>query len=173
MRLNRVESFYAFSQRRKPLQGAAGHGHSQPPCRGDRLQPRTPCKGAVDCDKAPCKGAVDCDKAPCKGAPARGHAAGVVANGLQTATRGQSTRGDRLRVRRPQEGSLQAEAPPARATASSGSACRGGAHGGADRRGGRPLAEWLPAGKGSRRLCRGSSGDDVVRVKEGVTFLKR
>ncbi|RZR92103.1 hypothetical protein BHM03_00020352 [Ensete ventricosum] len=45
---------------------------------------------------------------------------------------------------------------------------RGSAHGAVDRRGGRPLAEWLPAGKGSRRLRRGNNGgDDVVRVKEG------
>ncbi|RZR72678.1 hypothetical protein BHM03_00015746 [Ensete ventricosum] len=35
----------------------------------------------------------------------------------------------------------------------------GDAGGGANRRGGRPLAEWLPAGKGSHRLRRGSSGD--------------
>ncbi|RRT31115.1 hypothetical protein B296_00051136, partial [Ensete ventricosum] len=34
--------------------------------------------------------------------------------------------------------------PPARATASNDSACRGGARGGAGRRGSRPLAEWLP-----------------------------
>ncbi|RWW03714.1 hypothetical protein GW17_00033104, partial [Ensete ventricosum] len=30
----------------------------------------------------------------------------------------------------------------------------------AGRRGCRPLARWLPAGKGSRCLCRGNSGDD-------------
>ncbi|RWV79209.1 hypothetical protein BHE74_00049006 [Ensete ventricosum] len=51
--------------------------------------------------------------------------------------------------------------PPARAAASSDNACKGGPRGGADRRGGRPLAEWLPAGKGS------SDDGDVVRVKEG------
>ncbi|RWV79346.1 hypothetical protein GW17_00059530, partial [Ensete ventricosum] len=50
-------------------------------------------------------------------------------------------------------------------------ACRGGAcghgllrlasmGGGAGRRGDRPLAGWLPLGKGSRRLRMGSSGDD-------------
>ncbi|RRT32729.1 hypothetical protein B296_00052981 [Ensete ventricosum] len=33
--------------------------------------------------------------------------------------------------------------------------------GAVDRRGGRPLAGWLPTGKGSRRLHRGSSGDDT------------
>ncbi|RZS22823.1 hypothetical protein BHM03_00055648 [Ensete ventricosum] len=42
-------------------------------------------------------------------------------------------------------------------------ASRGGS---ADRRGGRPLAGWLPATKGSRCLRRGSDGG-VVRVKEG------
>ncbi|RWW40962.1 hypothetical protein BHE74_00053591 [Ensete ventricosum] len=47
---------------------------------------------------------------------------------------------------------------PARVVASS--AC-----GGASRMGGRPLAEWLPAGKGSRRLRSDSGG--TVRVKEG------
>ncbi|RWV84390.1 hypothetical protein GW17_00053894 [Ensete ventricosum] len=55
---------------------------------------------------------------------------------------------------------------PGRAAASSGNACRGGARGGADHRGGRPLAEWLLTGKGSRRLRRGSSGGcGAVRVK--------
>ncbi|RWW06402.1 hypothetical protein GW17_00030272 [Ensete ventricosum] len=58
--------------------------------------------------------------------------------------------------------------PPARAAASNNSACRGDARGGVGRKGGHPLAEWLPAGKGSRRLCRGSSGDGgAVRMKEG------
>ncbi|RWV85574.1 hypothetical protein GW17_00052626 [Ensete ventricosum] len=57
--------------------------------------------------------------------------------------------------------------PPARATASNGSACRGDARGGAGRRGCCPLAEWLPAGKGNRRLRRGNIGCGVVRVKEG------
>ncbi|RWW39008.1 hypothetical protein BHE74_00055702, partial [Ensete ventricosum] len=76
--------------------------------------------------------------------------------------------GDRLRVRRPQEDSLRVEAPPARVVASSDSACKGDACGGADRRGGRHLAEWLPTGKGSRRLHRGNNGGSgVVRVKEG------
>ncbi|RRT33218.1 hypothetical protein B296_00004753 [Ensete ventricosum] len=39
--------------------------------------------------------------------------------------------------------------------------------GGAGRRGGRPLAGQLLVAKGSRRLRRGSSGGDAVRVKEG------
>ncbi|RWW57544.1 hypothetical protein BHE74_00035660 [Ensete ventricosum] len=57
---------------------------------------------------------------------------------------------------------------PTRATASNGSACMGGARGGVSRRGGRPLAEWLQAGKGSRGLRRGSNdGGDTVMVKEG------
>ncbi|RWV98423.1 hypothetical protein BHE74_00005726 [Ensete ventricosum] len=57
---------------------------------------------------------------------------------------------------------------PARATASSGNACRGSARGGVGHRGVRPLAEWLPAGKSSRRLHRGSSGGGgAVRVNEG------
>ncbi|RWV99997.1 hypothetical protein GW17_00037060, partial [Ensete ventricosum] len=67
-----------------------------------------------------------------------------------------------------QESSLRAEATSVRAVANSSSACRGGARGGAGRRGGRPLAEWLPMGKGNCRLRRGSSGGSgAVRVKEG------
>ncbi|RWV90285.1 hypothetical protein GW17_00047531 [Ensete ventricosum] len=77
---------------------------------------------------------------------ARGYAARAAANGLQMAARGQPV------------------ASPQGATDYGGDA-----HGGAGRRGGRPLAEWLLAVKGSRRLRRGSSdgGDDAVRVKEG------
>ncbi|RZS05266.1 hypothetical protein BHM03_00035735 [Ensete ventricosum] len=87
------------AKRRKPLQGAARHGHGQSPCRGGRLRPGPARKRAT---------------------PARGHAAGAAANGLQTTARGQPIRGGRLRVRRPQEGSLRAEAPPARAAACKG-----------------------------------------------------
>ncbi|RWW64060.1 hypothetical protein BHE74_00028726, partial [Ensete ventricosum] len=39
---------------------------------------------------------------------------------------------------------------------------------GASRRGGRPLVGWLPAGKGSRRLCRGNDGDDGTEGETGV-----
>ncbi|RRT31313.1 hypothetical protein B296_00053054 [Ensete ventricosum] len=42
-----------------------------------------------------------------------------------------------------------------------------GPEGSADHRGGRPFARQLPATKRSRRLRRGSSGNGVVRVKEG------
>ncbi|RWW37531.1 hypothetical protein BHE74_00057340 [Ensete ventricosum] len=42
------------------------------------------------------------------------------------------------------------------------STCRGGV----DRKGDRPLAGWLPAGKGSRRLRRGGDVGDAVRVRE-------
>ncbi|RRT37495.1 hypothetical protein B296_00045520 [Ensete ventricosum] len=38
---------------------------------------------------------------------------------------------------------------------------------GVGHKGGRPLAGRLPTVKGSCRLCRGSDGDDTVRVKEG------
>ncbi|RWV77806.1 hypothetical protein GW17_00061319 [Ensete ventricosum] len=73
------------------------------------------------------------------------HTAGAAANGLRTVARGQPVRGDRLRVRRP-----------------------GDAHGGDGRRGGRPLAEWLPTSKGNCHLRRGSSdGSGAMRVKEG------
>ncbi|RWW53526.1 hypothetical protein BHE74_00039982 [Ensete ventricosum] len=62
--------------------------------------------------------------------------------------------------------------PTGRGTANSGSgsgsACRGSPRGVAGYRGGRLLAEWLPAGKGSRRLRRGSSGSGgAVWVKDG------
>ncbi|RWV76960.1 hypothetical protein GW17_00062281, partial [Ensete ventricosum] len=112
---------------RKPLQGAVGHGHGQPPCRGGQLQPRPPCKGAARASHPRPRHRGCCQRS---------------ADGC------------------PQEGSRP------RVAASSGSAYKGGARGGAGRRGGRPLAEWLPTGKGSRRLRRGSS-DGVVRVKEG------
>ncbi|RZS04711.1 hypothetical protein BHM03_00035083 [Ensete ventricosum] len=44
-----------------------------------------------------------------------------------------------------------------------------------DRRGGRPLAGRLSAGKGSHRLCRGSDDDDTegARGKLGFPFVKR
>ncbi|RWV95353.1 hypothetical protein GW17_00042028 [Ensete ventricosum] len=45
--------------------------------------------------------------------------------------------------------------------------------GGAGRRGGRPLAGWLPTEKGSCRLCRGSGGGGTVRVKEGWGIFLR
>ncbi|RWW15776.1 hypothetical protein GW17_00020369, partial [Ensete ventricosum] len=48
--------------------------------------------------------------------------------------------------------------------AASPAANRGGS---ASRRGGRPLAGWLPIAKGNRRLRRGSGDDGAVRVKEG------
>ncbi|RWW36814.1 hypothetical protein BHE74_00058124 [Ensete ventricosum] len=51
-----------------------------------------------------------------------------------------------------------------RAPAASPAASRGGS---VSRKGGRPLAGWLPAGKGSRRMCRGSDGDNT-EGKEGL-----
>ncbi|RZS19746.1 hypothetical protein BHM03_00052179 [Ensete ventricosum] len=66
--------------------------------------------------------------------------------------------------------------PPARAAARKGASRQGlppasspaaSRGGGAGCRGGRPMAGWLPAAKGSHRLRRGSGGDGVVRVKEG------
>ncbi|RRT73776.1 hypothetical protein B296_00027394 [Ensete ventricosum] len=44
---------------------------------------------------------------------------------------------------------------------------------GAGHRGDRPLAGRLPTAKGSRRLCRGSGGDDAMRVKEGWGIFLR
>ncbi|RZS22926.1 hypothetical protein BHM03_00055763 [Ensete ventricosum] len=82
MRLNRIESFYAFllhflsegspfkgqpgMATTNPLAGAASYSQAppargrpaaaRPPARGDRLQPRPPCRGAAGCGQAPCKG---------------------------------------------------------------------------------------------------------------------
>ncbi|RRT53114.1 hypothetical protein B296_00039242 [Ensete ventricosum] len=58
--------------------------------------------------------------------------------------------------------------PPIRAVAHGGSAYRGDARGGADRRGGHPLTGWLPTGKGNRCLRKGGDDGDTMRVrKEG------
>ncbi|RZR75439.1 hypothetical protein BHM03_00057789, partial [Ensete ventricosum] len=71
-----------------------------------------------------------------------------------------SHRGDTHKVDRLQ-GTGKGLPPAAYPTASRGS--------GVDRRGGCPLAGWLPAGKGSRRLRRGSSdGDDGVEGARGL-----
>ncbi|RZS04222.1 hypothetical protein BHM03_00034518 [Ensete ventricosum] len=156
-----------FSQLKKPLQGAVGHGHGQPPAgatdysqgpptrggllwqgplqRGGQLRPGPARKGAVPANDQTAGAAARVWSAvarcPQGAAAARCHAVGGVANGLQMAAHGQPTWGGRL---------------------------QGDARGGAGRRGGCPLAEWLPVGKGSRDLHRGSSGDGgAVRVKEG------
>ncbi|RZR91404.1 hypothetical protein BHM03_00019515 [Ensete ventricosum] len=65
-------------------------------------------------------------------------------------------RAQRLAARRPQRG--LAAGRQQGATASRGND--------SSRRGGRPLARWLPAGKCSCRLCRGSDGD--VEGERGV-----
>ncbi|RWV87873.1 hypothetical protein GW17_00050093 [Ensete ventricosum] len=149
------------------LQGVIGCGQG-PLQRGDRLRPGPVRKGAAPARGqtagAATRGWSAVARRPQGATAARDHAAEAAVNGQQTTARGQPTRGDRLRVRRSQEGSLRAEAPPARAAA-----CRGGDHGGVGRRGGRPLAEWLLMGKGNRRQRRGSndSGGGAVRVKEG------
>ncbi|RRT59522.1 hypothetical protein B296_00010565 [Ensete ventricosum] len=69
------------------------------------------------------------------------------------------------------KGWLTATRPPTRdghprawAATTSPTASRGG---NAGRRGGRPLAGWLPVTKGSCLLCRGNGSGDAVRVKEG------
>ncbi|RWV81784.1 hypothetical protein GW17_00056767 [Ensete ventricosum] len=95
-------------------------------------------------------------------APARDQTAGAAARGWPAI------------ARRPQ-GAAAAHGHAAGATtnglqtAARGQPARGGgARGGAGRRDGRPLAEWLPAGKGSRLLRRGSNGGGgAVTVKEG------
>ncbi|RZS24959.1 hypothetical protein BHM03_00058094, partial [Ensete ventricosum] len=102
--------------RRKPLQGAAAHGHGQLPCRGDWL---ATCKGVVGCSQDPhAKGRPAASRANRQGGNARrgqtvgaaargrpaatrhpqgavavyGHSVGAAANGLQTAARGQPAR---------------------------------------------------------------------------------
>ncbi|RZS20551.1 hypothetical protein BHM03_00053081 [Ensete ventricosum] len=204
MRLNRIESFYAFLLRFRsegsPCKGQPGMATTSPLARvvghlqgGDRLQLRPPYRGAADCDQAPCKGRPAVAKAPmqrggllwqsplqrggrlwpvlarkggdarprpdCKGSCPR------VAGCRAAPARG----GSRPRPRR--RGFCQRSADgrprPAHKGRSTVGRCQGGARGGVGRRGGRPLAEWLPAGKGSRRLHRGSGSGGAVRVKEG------
>ncbi|RRT79728.1 hypothetical protein B296_00021063, partial [Ensete ventricosum] len=87
----------------------------------------SPLVGVASCSKGPhAKGRPTAARPLAKGQPAmaraspqgaataRSHAAGAAANGLQTVARSQPGRGDRLWVRRPQEGSLRVEAPPTR-----------------------------------------------------------
>ncbi|RWW23145.1 hypothetical protein GW17_00012620 [Ensete ventricosum] len=93
--------------------------------RGGRLRLGPARKGAAPARgqtaRAAARGWSAAARRPQGAAAARGHAAGAAANSLQTVAHGQPARGDRLRVRRPQEGSLRAEASPARAAA-----CKGG-----------------------------------------------
>ncbi|RWW48444.1 hypothetical protein BHE74_00045488 [Ensete ventricosum] len=162
---------------------------ARPPARGDRLQPMPPCKGAVGCGQGqPTRGRRPPAAKP-QGQPPKG---GRLQRGARKGQQSPVATSQGLLpmvCRRPPAVSPQGAAdyrfdarrkaackqrhrseglPPARATASNSSACTSDAHGGADCRGGRLLVEWLSAGKGSRRLHRGSSGgDDAVRVKEG------
>ncbi|RWW06709.1 hypothetical protein GW17_00029943 [Ensete ventricosum] len=162
---------------------------ARPHARCGRLQPRPPCKGAADCDQGQpargqrppvvrpqghppgggrllrdaCKGRQPLAAMPQGLLPTvcrRPHAAnpqGATDYGFDA--RRKVAYGQRHR---------QQGLPPRRVAASSGSAYRGGACGGAGRSGGRPLAEWLSTGKGSRCLRRGNTGGGgAVRVKEG------
>ncbi|RWW45658.1 hypothetical protein BHE74_00048480 [Ensete ventricosum] len=146
MRLNRIESFYAFLLHFR---------YEGSPCKGQPgMAMASPLAGAAGYGKAPCKGGLL--PTVCRRSPAA-NPQGVTDCGFGTHRK--VACGHR---HRPQG------LPPARAAANNGNACRGGARGGADCRGGRPLAKWLPAGKGSRRLRRGSSGGGgAVKVKEG------
>ncbi|RWV85771.1 hypothetical protein GW17_00052413 [Ensete ventricosum] len=177
MRLNHVESFYAFLLRFRseespckgqpgmatasPLVGAADHLQG-----GGRLQPRPPCRGGPTLARPPAKGRPATARAsPQRGAPAHGQTARAAARGWPVAARcpqgAAAASGHAIGV-------AANVTAPARATASSDSACKGDAHGGVGRRGGRPLAKWLPAGEGSHRLRKGSSGiGGAVKVKEG------
>ncbi|RZR92101.1 hypothetical protein BHM03_00020350 [Ensete ventricosum] len=194
MRLNHVESFYVFllhfrsegnhckgqpgMATTSPLVGVVDHlqggGRLRqgPLQRGDRLRPGPARKGAVS------------DRGQTAGAAARAWPA--AARRPQVAESPVATPQGLLPTvcRRSPVASLQGAAdcgfsarrkaaygqrhrpqvlPPVRAAASSDTAC-----GGVGRRGGRPLAEWLPAGKGNFRLRRGSNGGDgAVRLKEG------
>ncbi|RWW39685.1 hypothetical protein BHE74_00054956 [Ensete ventricosum] len=160
-----------------------------PHAKGRPAVARPPCKGAAGCGKAPYKGRSTVAKAPKQrggrlrqGPPTKGWSATARASPQRGGARPRPDhKGSRPRVAGCSAAQRAADCgfgarrtaaygqrhcpqglPLARATASSGSACRGDARGGADRRGGRPLAEWL-------RPCKGSSDDDGdggVRVKE-------
>ncbi|RWV78613.1 hypothetical protein GW17_00060390 [Ensete ventricosum] len=193
MRLNRVESFYVFLlyfrnegspcrgqpglATASPLAGAAGCSQG-PHAKGRLAAARPPAKGRPAAAMANPQGGGGSRPrvAGCSAAPARGDSRqrpcrrGCRRLPVASPQRAVDCRFDARRKATCEQRSCPQGLPPARATASSGcgSTCKGGARGGASHRGGRPLAEWLLADKGSRRLRRGSSDNDgTVRVKEG------
>ncbi|RWV99329.1 hypothetical protein GW17_00037768 [Ensete ventricosum] len=137
------------AKRRQRGGGAASH--SQPPCRvGHPWLGRGQGQPAREAGVAHRRSNPQGRSVPF--ARAAAHWGDVCGNGrLRPARKGGSCpRGHLLVERRPQRG------PAAR--------CPQGAAGS---RGGRPLAGWLPASKGSRRLRRGSSGgvDGAIGVR--------
>ncbi|RWV83065.1 hypothetical protein GW17_00055378 [Ensete ventricosum] len=133
-----MELFYALvaaigSESRRCLWGRGGHIHAV--CMQRWLATAKPLARAVGHGLATCKGWATVPKAPLQGAIVR---------------RGSSPQGAATR-----KGNSH---PRARPTAASPAASKGG---GANRNGGRPLAGWLLIAKGSRRLHKGSSGDDA------------
>ncbi|RRT75633.1 hypothetical protein B296_00002348 [Ensete ventricosum] len=136
MRLNRVESFYAFllhfrnegskergrSTMARPF--AKATDHDQPPCRGGRPQ-SAPFRGG-QLQPRPSAGAIACKRWLCCRWPSEGEALLLVAK-------------------------------PQGATASRG--------GGANRKGGCPLTGWLPAARGRRRKRRGGGAVKAKRVR--------
>ncbi|RWV86894.1 hypothetical protein GW17_00051166 [Ensete ventricosum] len=135
MRLNHVELFYAL---------VAAIGSESRRClrgRGDHMH--VVCMQRWLATARPPARAVDHGMATCK---------------VRLAAARPPTRGGRPQGQQPARG----DHPWARPAAANPTASRGGA---ADRRVGRPLAGRLPVVKGSRRLHKGSDGDNAVRVK--------
>ncbi|RWV78908.1 hypothetical protein GW17_00060037, partial [Ensete ventricosum] len=109
-------------------------------------------------------GAASHDQPPCRaGHPRRGPLQGGSWLQPRLARKGDQ-RAQPLVVRRPQRGRLQG-ARKGLLPAASLVINRGDD---ASHRGGCPLAGWLPTGKGSRRLRRGSGGDDDADGERGV-----
>ncbi|RWW05338.1 hypothetical protein GW17_00031393 [Ensete ventricosum] len=181
MRLNRIESFNVFAVRI-----ARRRGWSWLAARGNRLRPRPPTWGRLAMANLPPAGATGCSQRPlarglpatCKGRPLAGavgcgQPTGVAASGApardyrqrparkgqppaaspQEATHGAPARASRQRLVRKR----LPTAHPQGAAASRGDD--------AGRRGGRPLAGWLPAAMRSVAPCAGAAA--MAAVQEG------
>ncbi|RWW81725.1 hypothetical protein BHE74_00009856 [Ensete ventricosum] len=90
MRLNHVESFYAFLLRfhSEGNKEEGQQGMARPPAWGWALQQRPPCKATVDCGQAPCKERLPVEAAACKGWPPAGAVAAREHNQPRPARKG-------------------------------------------------------------------------------------
>ncbi|RRT50876.1 hypothetical protein B296_00038062 [Ensete ventricosum] len=114
--------------------------------RSDRLRQGPHAKERPAAARPPAKGRPAAARPPAKGRP--------IAARASPQWGGTRPRSDRKGVAYGQRHRPQG-LPPARVVAINDSTCRGGARGGAGRRGGRPLVERLPMGKCSFAACTG------------------
>ncbi|RWW36902.1 hypothetical protein BHE74_00058039, partial [Ensete ventricosum] len=128
--------------RRRGSQPPCRAGHSRPPARGRSTTARASPQGR----SASLAGPTSRKGGRCRSQGQQPAGAATRRGGGHTSLQRDARKGGRLQGAR--KGLLHVASP----AASRGS--------GAGRRGCRPLAGWLPAGKGSRCLCRGNSGDD-------------